>query len=137
MADDLFGLETAVGKYYPDAGIQQCLVHVSRNISHHIRVHDRKAVLNDFKLIHRAANKRMAEHSLANFIDHWCKVTQALLKSQKLLVCFNFPPAIRSSIYSTNLIESFNKKFKRQTMKREQFSNEESLERTLMTVILD
>ncbi|MCT3034450.1 transposase, partial [Pediococcus parvulus] len=118
-----------------------CLVHVSRNISHHVRVHDRKAVLNDFKLIHQATNKRMAEHSLANFVDHWRKrypkVTQALLKNQKLLVFFNFPPAIRSSIYSTNLIESFNKKFKRQTKKREQFPNEESLERTLMTVILD
>ena len=51
--------------------------------------------------------------------------------------CFDFPAAIRASIYSTNLIESFNKKFKRQTKKREQFPNEESLERTLMTVILD
>lgn len=141
VADGLVGLETAVGKYYPNAVIQQCLVHVSRNISHHVRVHDRKAVLNDFKLIHQATNKRMAEHSLANFVDHWRKrypkVTQALLKNQKLLVFFNFPPAIRSSIYSTNLIESFNKKFKRQTKKREQFPNEESLERTLMTVILD
>ena len=60
-------------------------------------------MLNDFKLIHQATNKRMAEHSLANFVDHWRKrypkVTQALLKNQKLLVFFNFPPAIRSSIY--------------------------------------
>ncbi|MCX0278658.1 transposase [Bombilactobacillus mellis] len=44
-----------------------------------------------------------------------------------LLVCFNFPSAIRVSIYSTNLIESFNKKLKRQTKQREQFPNEAAL----------
>ncbi len=41
----------------------------------------------------------------------------------------------RSSIYSTNLIESFNKKLKRQTKKKEQFPNESALERVLVTVI--
>ncbi|MFL2030391.1 transposase, partial [Loigolactobacillus zhaoyuanensis] len=95
----------------------------------------------DFKLIHQSSDKQTAEHSLANFINRWRKqypkVTQGLLENQKLLTCFDFPAAIRASIYSTNLIESFNKKFKRQTKKREQFPNEESLERTLMTVILD
>lgn len=141
VADGLVGLVSAVGKYYPEAVIQQCLVHVSRNIAHHIRVKDRKDVLDDFKLIHQSPDKQTAEHSLANFINRWRKrypkVTQGLLENQKLLTCFDFPPAIRASIYSTNLIESFNKKFKRQTKKREQFPNEESLERTLMTVILD
>lgn len=141
VAAGLVGLDTAVGQYYPEAAIQQCLVHVSRNIAHHVRVRDREAVLDDFKLIHLSDNKLMAEHSLANFINCWHqrypKITQGLLKNQKLLTCFDFPPAIRASIYSTNLIESFNKKFKRQTKKREQFPNEESLERTLMTVILD
>ena len=141
VADGLVGLASAVGKYYPEAVIQQCLVHVSRNISHRIRVKDRKEVLGDFKLIHQSSDKQAAEHSLANFINRWRKrypkVTQGLLENQKLLTCFDFPAAIRASIYSTNLIESFNKKFKRQTKKREQFPNEESLERTLMTVILD
>ncbi|WP_020089524.1 transposase, partial [Levilactobacillus parabrevis] len=54
-----------------------------------------------------------------------------------LLTCFTFPAAIRSSIYSTNLIESFNKKLKRQTKKKEQFPNEPALERVLVTVIRD
>ncbi|WP_020090440.1 transposase, partial [Levilactobacillus parabrevis] len=40
-------------------------------------------------------------------------------------------------IYSTNLIESFNKKLKRQTKKKEQFPNEPALERVLVTVIRD
>ncbi|MBA1433980.1 hypothetical protein EQ827_01800 [Lactobacillus bombi] len=39
--------------------------------------------------------------------------------------------------YSSNLSETFNKKLKQQTKRREQFPNEESLERVLVTVILD
>ena len=35
------------------------------------------------------------------------------------------------------MIESFNKKLKRQTKQREQFPNEAALEQTLVTVILD
>ncbi|MBA1393827.1 hypothetical protein EQ500_08115 [Lactobacillus sp. XV13L] len=42
-------------------------------------------------------------------------MTTQLEHNPHLLVCFNFPSAIRASIYSTNLIESFNKKLKRQT----------------------
>ncbi len=141
VADGLVGLDQIVGQFYPEAKIQQCLVHVSRNISHYVRVSDRQAVMNDFKLIHQATNMEAAKRSLAGFIECWEKryprITNKLKRQPNLLTCFNFPTAIRASIYSTNLIESFNKKLKRQTKKREQFPNEESLERTLVSVIMD
>ena len=41
--------------------------------------------------------------------------------------------AIRKSIYSTNLIESFNKQIKKYSHRKEQFQNEESLERFLVS----
>lgn len=68
VADGLVGLDQIVGQYYPEAKIQQCLVHVSRNISHHVRVSDRQAVMNDFKLIHQAANMEAAKRNLEGFI---------------------------------------------------------------------
>ncbi|WP_410200075.1 transposase, partial [Enterococcus faecium] len=40
---------------------------------------------------------------------------------------------IRRTIYSTNLIEGFNKQLKRYTRRKEQFPNEESLERFLVS----
>ncbi|BDP56877.1 IS30 family transposase [Enterococcus faecium] len=46
----------------------------------------------------------------------------------------NFPPSIRRTIYSTNLIESFNKQIKRYSRRKEQFQNEESLERFLVSI---
>ncbi|KKJ70653.1 transposase [Enterococcus faecium MRSN 11639] len=38
------------------------------------------------------------------------------------------------TIYSTNLIESFNKQIKRYSRRKEQFQNEESLERFLVSI---
>ncbi|MFZ4908741.1 transposase [Enterococcus thailandicus] len=34
---------------------------------------------------------------------------------------YNFPPSIRRTIYSTNLIEGFNKQLKKYTKRKEQF----------------
>ena len=42
---------------------------------------------------------------------------------------FKFPKGIRRSIYSTNIVEGYNKQLKKQTKRKEQFHNEESLER--------
>ncbi|WP_375378204.1 transposase, partial [Pediococcus pentosaceus] len=44
-----------------------------------------------------------------------------------------FPPAIRQSLYSTNLIENFNKHLKRTTHHKEQFPTEDSLDRFLVS----
>ena len=49
-----------------------------------------------------------------------------LLLNPALLTFYNFPHAIRRTIYSTNLIEGFNKQLKRYT-RRKEFPNEESL----------
>ena len=54
-----------------------------------------------------------------------------------LLTFYSFPRDIWRSIYSTNLIESFNKQIKKYTKRKEQFPNEESLERFLVTQFED
>ncbi|WP_193751971.1 transposase, partial [Oceanobacillus picturae] len=53
--------------------------------------------------------------------------------NQDLFTFYDFPKSIRKSIYSTNLIESFNKKIKKYSKRKEQFPNEESLDRFLVT----
>lgn len=50
---------------------------------------------------------------------------------------YDFPASIRRSIYSTNLIEVFNKEAKRYIKRKEQFPNEDSLERFLVSQFLD
>nr|WP_303635069.1 MULTISPECIES: transposase [Lactiplantibacillus] len=80
------------------------------------------------KQVHRAANREAAELKLNEFTNNWHqtypKLIKDLLKMPNLLTFMDFPPAIRQSLYSTNLIENFNKHLKRTTHHKEQFPNE-------------
>ncbi|MBA1393826.1 transposase, partial [Lactobacillus sp. XV13L] len=63
------GLESSLSRSFPQAQLQQCLVHVSRNLEHHVRLKDRRAVLADFQQIHQAPNKAEALVALQSFIQ--------------------------------------------------------------------
>src|SRR5699024_7280030 len=69
-------------------------------------------------------------------IAEWHKVypraVDAVMKQDSLFTFYDFPASIRPSIYSTNLIEGFNKEIKRYNKRKEQFSNENVLERFLV-----
>lgn len=108
---------------------------------HKVRVEDRKEVCEDFKKIHQAKDAEAAKKALETFCTKWGKsykkVAQDLLENPYLLTFYQFPKEIWRSIYSTNLIESFNKQIKKYTKRKEQFLNEESLERFLVTQFED
>ena len=46
-----------------------------------------------------------------------------------LLTYYSFPRTIRKSIYTTNIIENYNKRLKKGMKKKEQFPNESALDR--------
>lgn len=141
VTDGLKGLDTVLSECFPKAKQQRCLVHIARNICHNVRITDRKETMNDFKQIHQTKEKEQAVQALRDFLTKWQKrypkIIKKLEKQENLLTFFEFPSSIRSSIYSTNLIEGFNKHLKRNTKKKEQFPNEESLDRFLVTQFLD
>ena len=60
-------------------------------------------------------------------------MVESILSNDYLLTFYDFPLAIRKTIYSTNLIESFNKQIKKYSHRKEQFQNEESMERFLVS----
>lgn len=136
VTDGLSGIEESIHSVYPNAQFQQCCVHVSRNIAHKVRVRDRKEICEDFKLVYQANLKEEALDHIDFMIRKWKKQYPRvvnLLLNPALLTFYNFPHAIRRTIYSTNLIEGFNKQLKRYTRRKEQFPNEESLERFLVS----
>lgn len=97
-----------------------------------MRVRGRKEICEEFKLIYHANSKEEALNYIDFMIRKWKKQDRRvvnLLLNPALLTFYNFPHAIRRTIYSTNLIEGFNKQLKRYTRRKEQFPNEESLER--------
>ena len=136
VTDGLSGINDSIHSIYSNAQFQQCCVHISRNIAHKVRVSDRQEVCNDFKLVYQAASKEEAMNQISFMIDKWKKQyprVVKLLMNPAILTFYNFPPSIRRTIYSTNLIEGFNKQLKKYTKRKEQFPNEESLERFLVS----
>ena len=140
IADGLVGLKSALEQTYPQAKFQRCLVHVSRNIMQKVRVSDRAEVMSEFKQIHEARDLPEAQEILSNFNEHWrhkyLGLTKGLAEMDGLLTFLEFPSNIRGTIYSTNIIESFNKSLKRRTKAKEQFPNEAALDRFLVTQVL-
>ena len=135
--DGLSGMEEAISERFPGARIQRCFLHVERNISAKVRVSDRSEVLGDFKQIAHCRNKETAEEALKAFKAKWKvrypKVIDALDNNRNLLTFYDFPEEIWSSIYTTNMIESYNKQLKRSFKKKEQFPTETSEEKYLVS----
>jgi len=141
ITDGLKGMTDVIHRVYPKAKHQVCCVHVARNIANKVRVKDRATILDDFKAVYDAENKQEALNALDQFQNRWQKryprVIDAVMSQDHLLTFYEFPAAIRPSIYTTNLIEAFNKEIKRYVKRKEQFPNEDALERFLVSQFLD
>ena len=127
------GMKTALAKTYPKVHFQRCLVHVMRNICNKVRVDDRETIMNDFKQIHKQPNKTAAVQTLHAFYDKWNKAYNHVIRNLKdiepdLLAFYSYPKQIRPSIYSTNMIESFNNVVKRKAKPKAEFPSEQSLD---------
>lgn len=137
ISDGLKGIIDCIFTIFPNAQYQSCCVHISRNIAHKVRVTDRAEICEDFKSVYRSANREEGEKALNDFVKKWKlaypKVTKSLIENPYTLTFYSFPKSIWRSIYSTNLIESFNKQIKKYSKRKEQFPNEESLERFLVS----
>jgi putative transposase len=137
VTDGLTGIRDAIHRVYPTADHQTCWVHMARNISHMVRAKDRKQVLEDLRSIYTGKDREHAEVALKAFVSAWGdiypKVTGILEDNLSLLTFYAYPETIRKSIYTTNLMENFNKHLKRFTKRKEQFPNEESMMRFIVT----
>lgn len=65
------------------------------------------------------------------------KVAKLLESNQSLYTFYQFPQEIRCSIYPTNGIEGLNKQLKRDTKRKEQFPNEDDLDRFVCVKFLE
>ena len=112
---------------------QRCWVHISRNVKGCVRKQDIKAILDDLKPIYSSTTEEAATNALASFLETWARKyprLQGMLSDVTNLFTFlQFPESIQRSLYSTNVIENFNKHLKRYTNRKEQFPTEDSLDR--------
>ena len=110
---------------------------ISRNIAAKLRVTDKKEILDDFKEVYNASKLEEALTNLETFTSKWKRkyprVIDILDKNMHLLTYFDYPKEVRHSIYSTNLIEGFNKQLKKKFKLKEQFPTETSMEKYLVS----
>lgn len=141
VTDGLKGIKDAVLEVFPSAMYQSCWTHLCRNVMKYIRSKDKAAVMNDLKTVYTATDKEAAMSCLHTFLEKYQstypKVVDILNDLDNLFTFYAFPKHIQRSIYTTNLIENFNKNLKRGTKRKEQFPNEDSLERYVCTFCTD
>jgi transposase-like protein len=129
--DGLSGFADALHVAYSEAKVQLCVVHLVRAALKYVVDKDSDAVITDLKKIYQAGTVLEAEQALEGFAQAWSDkyptiVKQWRLKWPDIAAMFDFPPAIRKAIYTTNAIESVNSVIRKFTRNRKQYPNEES-----------
>jgi putative transposase len=129
--DGLSGFAEAIHAAYPRTSVQLCIVHLVRAALRYVSTEDSKLVVRDLKKIYQAATVLEAEAALEQFAQVWDAKYPTIAKQWRakwtdIITLFDFPPAIRKAIYTTNAIESVNSVIRKFTRNRKIYPNEES-----------
>jgi putative transposase len=129
--DGLAGFAEAIHTAYPRTSVQLCLVHLVRAALRYVSTQDSQAVARDLKKIYQAATVIEAEQALESFAQAWDAKYPTIAKMWRakwtdIITLFDYPPAIRKAIYTTNAIESVNSVIRKFTRNRKIYPSEES-----------
>ena len=130
--DGLKGFPEAIKAIFPNTEIQLCIVHQIRNSIRYVASKNQKEFMKDLKLIYQSISKEAAEIELDNLEEKWGKKYPIVIQSWKnkwenLSSYFKYPEDIKRIIYTTNIIESVHRQFRKLTKTKGAFSNENSL----------
>jgi putative transposase len=139
--DGLKGFPDALAAVYPRTQVQLCIVHMVRNSLRYVSWKHRKAVARDLRKIYTAPSVEAAEHQLDAFSEAWDAVTPLVSRQWRtnwpnLITFFDYPPAIRRVIYTTNAIESIQAQLRSVTRKRGAFPTEAALLKVLYLALM-
>ncbi len=134
--DGLKGLPEAIEAVYPRTHVQLCIVHKVRNSLRYVPWKERKAVAKDLRAIYAAPTLAAAEKALEQLSQRWDEVYPAISPAwradwHRLTVFFDYPPAIRKVIYTTNAIESLNYSLRKVLKTKGVFPNDDSIKKVL------
>jgi putative transposase len=129
--DGLSGFAEAIHAAYPQTSVQLCIVHLVRAALRYVSHEDSPAVARDLKKIYAAATVLEAEQALEAFAQTWDAKYPTISKMWRakwsdIVTLFDYPPAIRKAIYTTNAIESINSVIRKFTRNRKIYPNEDS-----------
>ena len=130
--DGLTGFPEAINSIFPQTEVQLCIIHQIRNSLKYVASRNQKEFMKDLKKVYRAISKKETESELDLLEEKWGKKYPIVIKSWRnkwdnLSNYFKYPEQIRKVIYTTNIIESVHKQFRKLTKTKGAFPNENSL----------
>ncbi|WP_425449739.1 IS256 family transposase [Dethiothermospora halolimnae] len=134
--DGLSGFNQAIEATYPNAEVQRCIIHQIRNTLKYVPYKDRKKLAKDLKTIYTAPDEESGFEALMGVRETWDKKYPYAIKSwednwDSLSTFFKYSNDVRKIIYTTNIIESLNRQYRKVTKTKSIFPSDESLEKIL------
>lgn len=140
--DNLSGLSQAIESVFPEAEIQNCIIHQIRNSTRYVSYKDLKSVIRDLKTVYQAVDQETAESALEAFSEKWDGKYPRISSSwrsnwDRLAPFFKYPAELRRIIYTTNSIEGFNRQLRKVTKSKSVFPTDDSLLKMLYLAMTD
>jgi transposase-like protein len=134
--DGLTGFKEAIRSVFPQVEIQRCIIHQIRNSLKYVVWKDRKAFAADLKAIYRAPTRELAETQLLQLAEKWGAKYAVAVRSwethwEELATMFDYTPEIRRLIYTTNIIEAYNRQLRKVTKNRGALPSPEAIRKLL------
>lgn len=141
IMDGLPGLEKVFLEEFPNARVQRCQIHVSRNVLAKVPRKLKKTIADEVRSIFYASSKKKALGFFEQFKSRWQKELPSAVKClenslEPCLTYLRFPEEEWICLRTTNVIERVNKEFKRRTKSMEIVAGERSCYTLLSFVCL-
>ncbi len=130
--DGWTGLPDALERIFPQTHVHRGMVHTVRQALRSVVWKERRAVARDLSAISRASPLKEAEEAFEQVARTWAAKYPTLSTSwrrdgDRLTVCFDDPPEIRTVIDTTNAIESLKCSLRKILKKRGAFPTDEAI----------
>ena len=140
--DGLPGFKEAIQSVFPQTEVQRCIIHQIRQSLRYVTWKDRKAFMEDLKLVYNAATLEEAEANLHRLAEIWGQKYAIAVKSWEknwddLTTFFNYPKAIRRIIYTTNTVEAYHRQLRKVTKTKSSFPSPEAVRKLLYLATVD
>ena len=140
--DGLPGFVDAIKVVYPDTEIQRCVVHQIRNTLNYVSYKHKKEFARDLKQVYTASTEENALSELTLLEEKWSDKYAIALRSwrnnwDELSTYFKYPEHIRTLIYTTNAMESYNRMLRKVTKSKSVFPSDDSLHKSLYLATMD
>ena len=114
---------------FPKTEIPNCILHQLRNSSKYVSYEDLRALMVDLKAVYAAVNEQAALDAFAQRWDRkYPKISQSWRNNwANLSTYFKYPQEVRKLIYTTNVMEGFNRQLRKATKAKSVFPTDDSL----------